>query len=163
MTVKNIVKKALERLGFQVMEVAAKPPGAKWAFDVVSPQPLSLRLRVAELETDVLVFGIAIVLSEEHRSAYMRLQTSERMKLTSRIILEVLRVCPYCRVMIQPRLDQLETIVAEVHHYPSHGIDERSVGEYIHRLVNVFLAVNAVLWERFPPREGDEVVGRVFM
>ncbi len=161
---KDIIRVTLESLGFRVREEKGIiPPDAKWVLEVSTPHPLNLKLRVAELKSEVVVFGIAIVLSEEHMRAYMELDESSKLRLASRLLLEMLKVCPFCRVSMQPSVNNVKTIVVEVHHYPSRSLNETLVADYIHRLVNVFFAVNAVLWDRFPLPSASSREGQIFM
>jgi len=142
-------KKLVEKLGFRVENTPEKPPHATWSYEIVSPPPLSVRLRAFMLNTNVLVLGIGVKFSPEHQRSIQALESKEKLRLSSKLILEILRVCPYCRVAVQPTLDNPEAVIAEVHRL-STSYDKAVIAEDIVRLVNVYIAINAVLWDYFP-------------
>lgn len=142
-------KELVEKLGFRVENTPEKPPHAVWSYEIVSPPPLAVRLRAFMLNTNVLVLGIGVKFSPEHQQSIQALESKEKLRLSSRLILEMLRVCPYCRIAVQPTLDNPEAVIAEVHRLLT-DYNKTVIAEDIVRLVNVYIAINAVLWDYFP-------------
>lgn len=142
-------KELVKRLGFRVENTPEKPPQAVWGYEIVSPPPLAVRLRAFMLNTNVLVLGIGVKFSPEHQQSIQALEPKEKLRLSSKLILEILRVCPYCRVAVQPTLDNPEAVIAEIHRPPT-SYNKAVIAEDLVRLVNVYIAINAVLWNHFP-------------
>ena len=142
-------RELVEKLGFRVEDAPEKPPQAVWSYEIISPPPLAVRLRAFMLNTNVLVLGIGVKFSPEHQQSIQSLESKEKLRLSSKIILEVLRVCPYCRVAVQPTLDNPEAVIAEIHRLLTDH-NKAVIAEDVVRLVNVYIAINAVLWNYFP-------------
>jgi len=142
-------RELMEKLGFRVENALEKPPQAVWSYEIISPPPLAVRLRAFMLNTNVLVLGIGVKFSPEHQQSIQSLETKEKLRLSSRIILEVLRICPYCRIAVQPALDNPEAVIAEIHRLLT-DCNKAVIAEDVVRLVNVYIAINAVLWDYFP-------------
>jgi len=148
---RELVESVASRAGFEVRSANVEPPpGLDWVVDVVAGAPgMQVVVRVAGSDRqEKLVLVMPIGFSETHRSLIMGLEAEKRVRLVTRIIREVLRVCPYCRVGVGGTPVEPQGVVAEIH-YVARPDPQRLLDD-ITRLLSVFLAVNAVLWEEFP-------------
>ncbi len=146
--VKDDVASWLRRAGFMVSELpTGQAPGALW---VLGAQLGGVRITVAGLGgVNALVFSIGIALSPQHAAAVSRLSAEERVRLSARVLRAIASVCPACRAGVQPSLAEPRAFVAQ-RILLLEALGPQTAVEYAMSLVNVYLAVNTVLWELAP-------------
>ena len=140
----------LVRGGFRVEEPSRPlPPGADWGLDIYTPPP-TLRLHLVHIaQRRGLVVGIGIGFSQEHLKGIMSLKDEDRVRLSASMMARILSVCPYCRISLQPSPNNPERVIVELG-ILDEALTAQGLVEAIVRLVNTFIAVNTILWERFP-------------
>ncbi|AEM38442.1 hypothetical protein Pyrfu_0572 [Pyrolobus fumarii 1A] len=147
------VESVARKAGLRVEEPrgVAPPPGMEWVRDIIAEGPgIRVVVRVAGSERDRrLVLIMPIGFSEVHMRLIQGLPLEERMALLARLLREVIHVCPYCRVGVGGAPTTPQGIIAEIH-YVDGVPDSQRLLDDITRLISVFMAVNTVLWERFP-------------
>ncbi len=151
MKLRELVESVAVRAGFEAKKADVEPPlGLDWVLDIVAGVPgMQVVVRAAGSDKHGrLVLIMPIGFSDVHRSLISGLPVDKRVTLVSRMLREVLRVCPYCRVGVGGTIADPQGIVAEVH-YVEKPEPQRLLDD-ITRLLGVFLVVNAVLWEEFP-------------
>ncbi len=140
----------LVRSGFKVE--AAKPPlppDADWGLDVSTPPPFTVNLRIFHFpQRELVVVGIGIGFAEQHRAAIAMLTPEKRAQFAAKLLTSILSICSHCRVALHPNPFSPERVVVE------EGLveepEDQRILDSVSRLVNVFIAVNSVLWEWFP-------------
>jgi hypothetical protein len=138
------------------------PSNAACGLLVTTPPPLQVKVRIVCLNDGNLITGIAINISDYHRKAIEEMNEKERIKLTSQMIRDVLRICPYCRLGIQGPLHLPTAIIAEAY-LDSKSLTMQRLVDDVTRLVNIFLVINSILWEYVPPKLSEEGLGTQFM
>ena len=138
------------------------PSNAAWGLLVTTPPPLQVKVRLLCLKDGGVIAGIAINISDYHKKALEELEERERIRLSSRMIREVIKVCPYCRLGVQGPLHLPTAIIAESY-LDGKALTMQRLVDDVTRLVNIFLIVNSLLWEYVPPRMGEEGLSTQFM
>ncbi|KSW11311.1 hypothetical protein CF15_00095 [Pyrodictium occultum] len=128
---------------------APMPSNAEWGLLVATPPPLQVKLRVIGLKNGDVILSIGVNFSEQHREEVRKMPVEERVRFTAQLLERLIAVCPYCRVALNGSIDSPEAIVAEVL-LSGDEVSRQRIMDGVARLVNLFLMVNAVLWERFP-------------
>ena len=147
---RDTVAKWLGESGFLVAPLSAPlPSNASWGLLVSTPPPLQIKLRLLGLNNGDVIVGVGVNFSEKHVEEINKLKPAERIKLSSRILDAILRVCPYCRVALRESLANPVAIVSEIL-VTKESLSRQRLVDAAARLVNVFLIVNAVLWQEFP-------------
>ncbi len=149
MNLLDLLKSVVEKLGLRIEEPNVQPPqGFDWVRDIVA-QAGNLRVVVRATGTrDRMILVMPIGFSELHRKMIQLLPAEERVKLVSRVLQAVASICPECRVGLGGTPVTPQGVVAEIHYVEKPG--EQRLADDITRLLNVYLVVNAVLWEKFP-------------
>jgi hypothetical protein len=156
----DIIAGWLASAGYLVKSLSeGLPSAAEWGLSVSTPPPLQVRLRVIGLKGGNVVLSIAIGFSEDHMRMIRELKEEDRVKLSSRIFLGVLKVCPYCRLALQGGMASPTSVVAEIL-LDGGSVNKQRVLDDVARLVNVFFTVNSILWSTFPSAHGQQVLGR---
>jgi len=153
---RDAVKEYLEKWGFQCKEPGEHPPGAEWSLDVLTPPPLNVGVKIVYLKTGVMTAVMGVKFSPEHARLVGELKEEERIKFATRMLIELLKICPSCRIAIQPGIQQPEAVLVEAHLDPERLREEGLEGllHAVQVLVNAYILVNALLWEKFPPKTG---------
>ncbi|NOZ88653.1 MAG: DUF2299 domain-containing protein [Crenarchaeota archaeon] len=155
----DIKRKILEWLvdaGLTVQPSPQPPPNADWALTATTPPPLRVNLTLLG-RGDIVAAGIGVRFSPPHMEALRGLDAEERVRFSAELMRSVAQLCPPCRIALQGPLHEPQGLAAEVV-YTAESLDRQKLLEEVARLVNVYLVVNSLLWERFPslhiPREG---------
>ena len=141
------------------IEEKGLPSNAEWGLAVSTPPPIQVKLRLLGLRGGVVVAGIGVNFAEQHRQEMMKLKPAERIVFTARLTAALLTLCPYCRIALQGGMTEPSAIVAEIVYY-SDTITKQRIVDDIARLINVFLLVNALLWQQFPQTHSGKGEGR---
>ena len=141
------------------------PSNAEWGLLVSTPPPLQVKLRVIGLRGGALTIGIGVNISEHHRKLNEELSIEERVKLPASMLEKLLMLCPYCRVALQGGIASPAGIIAEIYIDGAEVTKQRIVDDAA-RLVNAFILINSILWEKFPttsPNRGSATTSSSFM
>ncbi|HID04871.1 MAG TPA: DUF2299 domain-containing protein [Aigarchaeota archaeon] len=140
----------LTSAGFIVAPLnTALPSNAEWGLAVSTPPPVQVRLKIFGLNTGGIVIGMGVNFSDKHREELIRLPVKERIRFSATMLDRVLSICPYCRIALQGGVTSPVALIAEILLFSDEITRQRLVDDSA-RLVNVFLIVNALLWEKFP-------------
>ncbi len=156
MKLRDAVRDYLKRWGFECREPGENPPGAEWSLDVMTPPPLNVGVKIVYLKSGVMTAVMGVRFSPEHARLVAELKEEERVRFATRMLVELLKLCPSCRIAIQPGIQQPEAVLVEAHFDPDR-LERGGLVELLHavqRLVNAYILVNALLWEKFPPKMG---------
>ncbi len=147
----EVLESVARMLGLKVEEPAGvRPPeGFEWVRDVVSETPLArVAVRVLGSESGRLVLAMPIGFAQQHRVLLAGLPPEERVAFISRLLYTMALLCPRCRVGLGGDPSSPEGVVAEIHYVEAPGAQR--LADDIVMLFNVYLLVNAMIWEKFP-------------
>ncbi len=156
--VQDKVAKWLVEDGLRVEKLEKTPPGLEieWGFDVFTQPPLVVNVKLFKPKgAQFIVAFMGVSFSQEHRKAVAALDPREKMKLSSELLLTLLAICPSARIGLQPSVADPAAVGIEERLYLD-DLSREKVVKTVWRLVNAFIAVNAVLWKRFPEAPRDE-------
>ena len=128
---------------------AALPSNAEWGLAVATPPPMQVRMRILGLKRGGIVVGMGVNFSDKHREEINRLPIEERVKFSAILLDRVLSICPHCRIALHGGITSPTAVVAEILLFEEEITKQRLIDD-VARLVNLFLIVNALLWEKFP-------------
>ena len=147
----ELLERVASDLGLRVEEPGGvRPPeGFDWVRDVVSETPVArVALRVFGSESGRLVLAMPVGFAQQHRALLAGLPVEERVAFISRLLYTLAMVCPVCRLGLGGEPVNPEGVVAEIHYVSAP--DAQRLADDIIRLFNVYLLVNAMIWEKFP-------------
>jgi len=128
---------------------AGLPSTAEWGLLVTTPPPMQVKLRVIGLKGDKITCNIAVSFSPRHRELVSKLDMEEKVRFSSELMLKLLSICPHCRIAIQGGLQAPQAVIAEIL-LDEEELTKQRLLDDVARLVNIFLAVNSMLWSLFP-------------
>ena len=67
----------------------------------------------------------------------------------SKVLLDIIHLCPECKFVIQPNMLNPKAIIISRTLFCNDLTKSKLIDEVV-RLVNVFIAINANLWMKFP-------------
>jgi len=136
-----------------------KAPGLEvsWGYNVFTPPPTEVNIKVFQPKNFpsqiVLLMGVSF--SKPHQEELARLSIDERIKFMSTLLVDLTKICPVCRIGVQPNIATPQAIIV-TRILMKDEITKSLVLDEITRLVNCFLVVNASLWKRFPRTKSTE-------
>ncbi len=149
--------------GFRVSKLE-KLPGVEvlWGYNVFTPPPTEVNIKVFQPKNfpSQLVLLMGVSFSKPHQEAIAKLGVDERVKFMSSMLIDLTKICPTCRIGVQPNMVTPQAIIVS-RVLMVDEVTKSQVLDEIVRLVNCFLVVNAKLWNKFPRIEGGERRGQV--
>ncbi len=146
------VLKWLVESGFKVEKLTeVQTLRAKWGYRVTTPPPIPTTIAIFEPQdySDRLLLLLGINIAPEHRMGILRMDRSKRLSFMSRVILDILRICPTCRVGVQPSMIEPQSIVATLILFYE-NLTKSSLVNSLVMLSNVYTSVLANFWSEFP-------------
>jgi len=103
--IEDVITKWLLDEGFEVKRITAGLPiESSWGLDVRTPPPSRIGFRVfkpkAKPDRTILTLGVAI--AKEHLSVLNKMRREDRFRFISRLVLELLKVCNTCNILVEP-------------------------------------------------------------
>jgi len=103
--VEEVITKWLLDEGFEVKRITTGLPiESSWGLDVRTPPPTRIGFRVfkpkAKPDRTILTLGVAI--AKEHLSELNKMRREDRFRFISRLVLELLKVCNTCNILVEP-------------------------------------------------------------
>jgi len=161
----EIVTKWLIEEGFTIKKLDPRfPIKVVWGLEVRTPPPLNVGFRVfkPQLRPDRLVLMLGVAISPEHLRELERLDEGKRFKFFSRLLLELIKVCNTCNVVIEPSPFNPRGITATLtlleDHVKSSG--KQGLLNEIYKILNVFIAIISYFNEVFPHVTLTKLKGR---
>ncbi len=149
--------------GFRVSKLE-KLPGVEviWGYNVFTPPPTEVNIKVFQPKSfpTQLVLLMGVSFSKPHQEAIAKLGVEERVKFMSSMLIDLTKICPVCRIGVQPNMVTPQAIIVS-RVLMVDEVTKSLVLDEIVRLVNCFLVVNARLWNKFPRIGGEEHKGHV--
>lgn len=138
--------------GFRI-EKLEPLPGLKisWGFNVYTPPPLVVNVKVFQPQgqEDKVILLLGVNISPDHQRELSKLDDNERYKFMSKMLLDIIHLCPECKFVIQPNMLSPKAIIISRTLFCNDLTKSKLIDEVV-RLVNVFIAINANLWMKFP-------------
>jgi len=155
------VLKWLLEAGFKIekLEELAQAK-AKWGYKVtLPPPPAPTTIVVFEPKqfTDRLVLFLGVNIAPEHLKELMKLNERSRISFISEIILDVVRVCPLCKVSVQPNPANPQSFAVSLLIFYENLSKAKLIEELI-KLSNVYTAILANFWSKLPIAKTKEGV-----
>ncbi len=151
MSLEKLLAETVEKLGLRLETPDVQPPpGFTWVRDVIA-EAHNLRIVVRAMGSEKegrLILAMPIGFSQTHQQLIQMLPAEQRIKLISRMITSVATTCPHCRVGIGGTPVNPQGVIAEIHYVEKPA--RQRLADDITLLLNVFLIVNAILWDQFP-------------
>ncbi len=146
--------------GFEVRNFTLPEPAeVVWGLDVFTPPPLRVNLKIFKPKDrrDRVMMILGVGISPEHLRRLAKLGSKGRLSFSSKLLRNILSVCNYCSVAIQPNpIDpQAVTVGIAVFDSEVHEDSKPRFLEKVMLLVNTFLAIISTFNEEFPV-VGDE-------
>ncbi len=151
----EVITKWLIDEGFEVKKLDPRfPIKTVWGIDVRTPPPMTVGFSIfkpAE-RTDRFVILLGVAISPEHLTELSKLKPTERLKFMSRLMLEILKICPTCHVVVEPNpisprgISTSLTILEETLRKEGRNYLLNS----IYRIINTFIAIISYFNEAFP-------------
>ncbi len=120
------------------------PPGApiEWTLLIRVPAPLMVNITVQKPKNfDKVSFTMVVKLSPEHLQAFKGKNLKERTSLIANVLMDMLKLCPYCVVINQPpKLEETEALIA-TRELLKEEINKTNVMGTIRILANVYQLV----------------------
>ncbi len=138
--------------GFRVEKLEPLPRlKVAWGLNVYTPPPLVVNIKIFQPagHEDRIVLLLGVNISPDHQRELNKLDDSERYRFMSKMLLDIIHLCPDCKFAIQPNMMSPKTIIVSKTLYYEELSRPKLVNEIV-RLVNVFMAINANLWIKFP-------------
>ena len=126
------------------------PEGFDWVRDVVAVTPVtrvSIRVMGSE-ERGIMVAAMLIGFAAAHREMIRSMPIEDRVAFISRLLYMVSILCPLCRIGLGGSPVDPKGIIAEIVYVEPPG--SQRLADDLVRLYNVFILVNALIWEKFP-------------
>ncbi len=156
-TEKNVSNWLIEE-GFKLGKLEQLPGiEYKWGYNVFAPPPVQVNIKLFQPKPFptqiVMVMGVS--LSKEHQEALSKLSVNERIEFLSTLLIDLTKICPSCRIAIQPNMLEPKAIVVTRVLFED-NISKPLLIDEITRLINCFLVINASLWRKFPKISGTK-------
>lgn len=144
--------------GFRIAKLE-KTPGldVAWGYNIFTPPPTEINIKVFQPKNfpSQLVLLMGVSFSKPHQEELARLGVEERVKFMSSLLIDLTKICPVCRIGVQPNMTTPQAIIV-TRVLMKGEVTKSLIMDEITRLVNCFLVVNASLWRRFPRIKGAE-------
>ena len=153
--IEEMVTKWLLDEGFEVKRITTGfPIESLWGLEVRTPPPTRIGFRVfkpkAKPDRTILTLGVAI--AKEHLSELGKMRAENRFRFTSRLVLELLKVCNTCNILVEPSPINPKGITVTLILFDEY-IKNSGRQEFlnnVYKLLNTYVAIISYFNEAFP-------------
>ena len=141
--------------GFEVKSIDPRfPVKTVWGIDVMTPPPMKVGFRIFRpaVKPDRFIVLLGVAISPEHLERLSKLKVEERYAFSSRLLLELVKICNICNSVIEPSpLDPRGISVTMIMLKESiENMDKQQFLERIYMILNSYIAIVSYFNSNFP-------------